>query len=67
MLQAIADGCKVPATIQSDVQEPELPKESVEQFDEDQELQQVIDGQVWMKVYHFSGILCHSMLLCVHT
>jgi hypothetical protein len=54
VLQAIADGCKVPATIQSDVQEPELPKESVEQFDEDQELQQVIDGQVCMKVYHFS-------------
>lgn len=54
LLKAIADGCKVPATIQSDVQEPELPKESVEQFDEDQELQQVIDGQVCMKVYHFS-------------
>uniref|UniRef100_A0A0E0JMQ1 Cytidyltransferase-like domain-containing protein n=1 Tax=Oryza punctata TaxID=4537 RepID=A0A0E0JMQ1_ORYPU len=54
LLKAIADGCRVPATIQSDVQEPELPKESVEQFDEDQELQQVIDGQVYMKVYHFS-------------
>uniref|UniRef100_K3YC66 Cytidyltransferase-like domain-containing protein n=1 Tax=Setaria italica TaxID=4555 RepID=K3YC66_SETIT len=33
--------------------EPELPEESTEQFDEDQELQQVIDGQVCMKVYHF--------------
>jgi hypothetical protein len=57
VIQAIADACRVSATIQSDLQEPEIPKESVEQFDEDQELQQVIDGQVCMKVYHFSGIL----------
>ncbi|VAH78832.1 unnamed protein product [Triticum turgidum subsp. durum] len=54
VLKAIADACRVSATIQSDVQEPEIPKESVEQFDEDQELQQVIDGQVCMKVYHFA-------------
>jgi hypothetical protein len=56
MMQAIADACKVSATIQTDVQESEFPKESVEQFDEGQELQQVIDGQVCMKVYHFAGI-----------
>jgi hypothetical protein len=36
----------------------------VEQFDEDQELQQVIDGQVCMKVYHFAGIFWRSKLLC---
>jgi hypothetical protein len=55
-MQAIADACRVSATIQTDVQESEFPKESVEQFDEGQELQQVIDGQVCMKVYHFAGI-----------
>ncbi|CAM0882209.1 unnamed protein product [Alopecurus aequalis] len=54
VLKAIADACRVSATIQTDVQEPEIPKESVEQFDEDQELQQVIDGQICMKVYHFA-------------
>ncbi|KAK8448740.1 hypothetical protein SEVIR_7G093300v4 [Setaria viridis] len=53
LLKAIADTCRVSATIQSGIQEPELPEESTEQFDEDQELQQVIDGQVCMKVYHF--------------
>jgi len=47
----------VSATIQSDIHEPEIPEESMEQFDEDQELQQVIDGQVCMKVYNFAGIL----------
>ncbi|CAO2178688.1 unnamed protein product [Urochloa humidicola] len=55
LLKAIADTCRVSATIQSDIQEPEIPEESVEQFDEDQELQQVIDGQVCMKVYHFAA------------
>uniref|UniRef100_A0ACD5W273 Uncharacterized protein n=1 Tax=Avena sativa TaxID=4498 RepID=A0ACD5W273_AVESA len=54
VLKAIADACRVSATIQTDVQEPEIPQESVEQFNEDQELQQVIDGQVCMKVYHFA-------------
>ncbi|CAO1945605.1 unnamed protein product [Urochloa humidicola] len=57
LLKAIADTCRVSATIQSDIQEPEIPEESVEQFDEDQELQQVIDGQVCMKVYHFAGLV----------
>ncbi|RCV26858.1 hypothetical protein SETIT_5G279100v2 [Setaria italica] len=55
LLKAIADTCRVSATIQSGIQEPELPEESTEQFDEDQELQQVIDGQVCMKVYHFAA------------
>ncbi|KAG8077602.1 hypothetical protein GUJ93_ZPchr0007g6230 [Zizania palustris] len=54
LLKAIADACRISATIQSDIPEPEIPKESFEQFDEDQELQHVIDGQVCMKVYHFS-------------
>ncbi|CAO2198025.1 unnamed protein product [Urochloa humidicola] len=55
LLKAIADTCRVSATIQPDIQEPEIPEEGIEQFDEDQELQQVIDGQVCMKVYHFAA------------
>ncbi|GJM93509.1 hypothetical protein PR202_ga10071 [Eleusine coracana subsp. coracana] len=57
LLKAIADTCKVSATIQSDIQEPEVPEESREQFDEDQELQQVINGQICMKVYHFDDLV----------
>ncbi|TVT99380.1 hypothetical protein EJB05_55268, partial [Eragrostis curvula] len=57
LLKAIADTCKASATIQSDIQELEIPEESMEQFDEDQELQQVINGQVCMKVYHFADLV----------
>lgn len=31
-----------------------MPSESEQQFDEDQELQQIIDGKICMKIYHFS-------------
>jgi hypothetical protein len=44
-------------SFQSGIHESEIPEESMERFNEDQELQQVIDGQVCMKVYHFAGIL----------
>ncbi|KAL6839881.1 hypothetical protein ACP4OV_029691 [Aristida adscensionis] len=54
LLKAIADACRVSATIQSDIQESEIPEENVEHFDEDQELQQVISGQICMKVYQFA-------------
>jgi len=57
LLKAIADTCSVSATIEQDIQEPEIPEESVEPFDEDQELQQVINGQICMKVYHFAAPL----------
>jgi len=57
LLKAIADTCRVSATIEQDIQEPEIPEESVEPFDEDQELQQVINGQICMKVYHFAAPL----------
>ncbi|PAN29057.1 hypothetical protein PAHAL_5G197600 [Panicum hallii] len=57
LLKAIANTCRISATIQPDIQEPEIPEESMEPFDEDQELQQVINGQVCMKVYHFAAPL----------
>jgi len=63
-MQAIADASRVSATIQTDVQEPEIPKKCVEQFDEDQR-QQVIDAQICMKAYHLSGIFWCSKSLCL--
>ncbi|PUZ55261.1 hypothetical protein GQ55_5G198200 [Panicum hallii var. hallii] len=57
LLKAIANTCRISATIQPDIQEPEIPEESMEPFDEDQELQQVINGQVCMKIYHFAAPL----------
>lgn len=55
LLKAIADTCRVSATIQSDIHKSEIPEEIMEQFDEDQELQQVINGQVCMKAYNFAA------------
>lgn len=52
--KAIADACKVSATFKSVLDEPEMPNECEKQFDEDQELQQIIDGKLCMKIYHFS-------------
>ncbi|XP_008810043.1 uncharacterized protein LOC103721556 isoform X1 [Phoenix dactylifera] len=54
LLKAIADACKVSATFKSELHESEMPNECEKQFDEDQELQQIIDGKLCMKIYHFS-------------
>nr|CAD1823498.1 unnamed protein product [Ananas comosus var. bracteatus] len=54
LLKAIADACKVSATFKSELHESEIPFQSEEHFDEDQQLQQVIDGQLCMKIYDFS-------------
>ena len=53
--KAIADACKVSATFNSELHESEVPSECEQQFDEDQELQQIIDGKICMKIYHFSS------------
>ncbi|PKU61914.1 uncharacterized protein LOC110116572 isoform X1 [Dendrobium catenatum] len=55
LLKAIADACKVSPTFTSDLHESEVPTESEKHFDEEQELQQIIDGKLWMKVYDFSS------------
>ncbi|ONK81744.1 uncharacterized protein A4U43_C01F32440 [Asparagus officinalis] len=53
MLKAIADACKVSASFTSDLHESEVLNEYEQSFDEDQELQQIIDGNICMKIYHF--------------
>ncbi|KAI0491629.1 hypothetical protein KFK09_025889 [Dendrobium nobile] len=55
LIKAIADACKVSPTFTSDLHESEVPTESEKHFDEEQELQQIIDGKLWMKVYDFSS------------
>lgn len=55
IVKAIADACKVSAGPHSGLNEFETPVECETHFDEDQELQQLIDGEICMKVYHFSG------------
>ncbi|URD95604.1 Cytidylyltransferase [Musa troglodytarum] len=55
LLKAISDACKVSATFSSELYESEVPDESERQVDEDEELQQIIDGKLCMKIYDFSG------------
>ncbi|XP_073300583.1 uncharacterized protein [Primulina huaijiensis] len=53
LLQAIAYACKVPATFTLELTDSEVPKESEIQFDEDQELEKLINGQICYMVYPF--------------
>ncbi|KAF6137395.1 hypothetical protein GIB67_036432 [Kingdonia uniflora] len=53
--EAIADACKVSATFILDLGESEVPNEFEKVFNEDQELQQLINGEICMKVYPFSS------------
>ncbi|KAJ0962668.1 hypothetical protein J5N97_027790 [Dioscorea zingiberensis] len=55
LLKALGDACKVSATLYSELNESEIPDASETCFDEDQELQQLINGKICMKVYHFSN------------
>lgn len=57
LLKAIADACKVPSstTFVSDLTENEVPAVSEQCFDEDQELEQLIDGKICFKVFPFSS------------
>lgn len=53
LVKAIADACKVSGTFVSELTESEVPEASEVLFNEDQELQQLIDGKICMKVYPF--------------
>ncbi|KAL8112193.1 hypothetical protein AgCh_019764 [Apium graveolens] len=55
LLQAIGNACKIPIPISSDLTDTEVPDEFEKQFQEDEELQQLIDGQICFKVYPFSS------------
>lgn len=52
--QAIANACKVPATSVSELSESDVSHEYEKQFNEDQELEQLINGQICFKIYSFS-------------
>ncbi|KAJ8642912.1 hypothetical protein MRB53_004660 [Persea americana] len=54
LLKAVADACNIPGNFVSHLTESEVPEDSEVLFNEDQELQQLIDGKICMKVYPFS-------------
>ncbi|TXG57315.1 hypothetical protein EZV62_018628 [Acer yangbiense] len=55
LLKAIANACKVPATFISELTESETSDECEQQFSEDQEFEQLINGDICFKVYPFSS------------
>ncbi|KAL5828248.1 hypothetical protein ACOSQ4_020045 [Xanthoceras sorbifolium] len=55
LLKAIANVCKVPATFISELTESETSDECEQQFSEDQELEQLINGDICFKVYPSSA------------
>ncbi|KAK2635256.1 hypothetical protein Ddye_030048 [Dipteronia dyeriana] len=55
LLKAIANACKVPATFISELTVSESSDECEQQFSEDQELEQLINGDICFKVYPFSS------------
>ncbi|XP_042022036.1 uncharacterized protein LOC121769329 isoform X1 [Salvia splendens] len=55
VLKAIAYACKVPTTFISELTDSEVPDEYKLQFNEDQELEQLINGEICFKVYPFSS------------
>ncbi|EEF36070.1 conserved hypothetical protein [Ricinus communis] len=56
LLKAIANASKVQATFVSDLTESDASNECEKQFSEDQELEQLINGQICFKVYPFSSV-----------
>ncbi|XP_022726870.1 uncharacterized protein LOC111282861 isoform X2 [Durio zibethinus] len=55
LLKAIANACKVSSTFDSELIESEVADDYVRFFDEDQQLEQLINGQICFKVYPFSS------------
>ncbi|KAE9589411.1 putative rossmann-like alpha/beta/alpha sandwich protein [Lupinus albus] len=53
LLKAIANACKVPVTSVSELSESDVSDEYEKQFTEDQELEQLINGQICFKIYSF--------------
>lgn len=50
----MAKACNVSGTLDSGLTESEVPDESETQFSEEQELEQLINGQLCFKIYPFS-------------
>lgn len=55
MSQAIADACKIRAASISVLSESDVSDECVTQFSEDQQLEQLINGQICFKIYPFAN------------
>ncbi|XP_037497364.1 uncharacterized protein LOC105636929 [Jatropha curcas] len=56
LLKAIANACKVQATFVSHLTESDVSDDCEERFTEDEELEQLINGQICFKVYPFSNV-----------
>lgn len=50
----MAKACQVPGTLDSGLTESEVPYESETQLSEEQELEQLINGQLCCKIYPLS-------------
>ncbi|KAG9136385.1 hypothetical protein Leryth_020180 [Lithospermum erythrorhizon] len=55
LMKALADACKVPSTVGTELMETEVPEVYESQFAEDQELDQLLSGEICFKVYPFSN------------
>ncbi|GAA0150640.1 transferase [Lithospermum erythrorhizon] len=55
LMKALADACKVPSTVGTELTETEVPEVYESQFAEDQELDQLLSGEICFKVYPFSN------------
>ncbi|KAI3921115.1 hypothetical protein MKX01_036094 [Papaver californicum] len=55
LLKALADACRVSSLFVSELSDSEVPDNYEKLFVEDQELQQLIDGEICMKIYPFSS------------
>ncbi|KAI3898147.1 hypothetical protein MKX03_021746 [Papaver bracteatum] len=53
LLKALADACRVSSLFVSELSDSEVPDDHEKLFVEDQELQQLIDGEICMKIYPF--------------
>ncbi|KAG7563795.1 Cytidyltransferase-like domain [Arabidopsis suecica] len=54
LIQAMAKACQISETLDSGLTESEVLNESETQFSEEEELEQLIDGQICSKIYPFS-------------
>ncbi|GMH01919.1 hypothetical protein Nepgr_003758 [Nepenthes gracilis] len=55
LLEAIASGCKVQAGFSPELSETDVLVETERQFNEDEELSQLLNGEICSKVYNFSS------------
>ncbi|KAL9682401.1 hypothetical protein QQ045_014198 [Rhodiola kirilowii] len=57
LLNAVARACGVEDTLASELSEAEVPEECEKIFSEDEELKQLINGEICFKVYPFDGAI----------